>query len=106
MGAAIRTILLSDWDPLLVRDVSVAQDGLGAARGLAYIAHVVDMKVYQFAEGLQARYTGLCRRLATIDLPFGISCPTSCVVSAQEGFADVASFATDLTRQEPDGSFV
>jgi hypothetical protein len=25
--------------------------GLGAARGLAYIAHVVDMKVDEFAEG-------------------------------------------------------
>ncbi|WP_245275997.1 hypothetical protein [Mesorhizobium sp. LSJC255A00] len=33
--------------------------GLGAARGLAYIAHVVDMKVYQFAEGFEARYAGL-----------------------------------------------
>lgn len=31
--------------------------GLGAARGLAYIAHVVDMKVDEFAEGLRARYT-------------------------------------------------
>ncbi|WP_189524422.1 MULTISPECIES: hypothetical protein [unclassified Mesorhizobium] len=26
--------------------------GLGAARGLAYIAHVVDMKVYEVAERL------------------------------------------------------
>ncbi|MER8745974.1 hypothetical protein NKH54_23235 [Mesorhizobium sp. M1004] len=31
--------------------------GLGAARGLAYIAHVVDMKVDGFAESFQARYT-------------------------------------------------
>lgn len=33
MGAAIRTILLSDWDPLLVRDVSVAQDEYDAYVG-------------------------------------------------------------------------
>ena len=37
--------------------------GLGAARGLAYIAHVVDMKVDEFAESFQARDTGLGRRL-------------------------------------------
>lgn len=36
--------------------------------GLAYIAHVVDMKVDEFTEGLQARYTGLCQRLTMIDL--------------------------------------
>jgi hypothetical protein len=29
--------------------------GLGAARGLAHIAHVVDMKVDKFAEGFKAR---------------------------------------------------
>ncbi|BCM19204.1 hypothetical protein MJ8_29760 [Mesorhizobium sp. J8] len=33
MGAAIRAILLSDWDPLLVRDVSVAQDEYDAYVG-------------------------------------------------------------------------
>jgi len=30
--------------------------GLGAARGLAYIAHVVDMKVDEFAESFLALY--------------------------------------------------
>lgn len=70
--------------------------GLGAARGLAYIAHVVDMKVDEFAERFQARYTGLCRRLTTIDLALGIGCPASCVISAQEGLAGVAPFAADL----------
>jgi hypothetical protein len=42
------------------RDVALAEmslehsegRGLGAARGLAYIAHVVDMEVDEFAEGL------------------------------------------------------
>jgi hypothetical protein len=29
--------------------------GFGAARGLAYVAHVVDMEVYELAEGLKAR---------------------------------------------------
>lgn len=70
--------------------------GLGAARGLAYIAHVVDMKVYQFAEGFEARYAGLGRRLTSIDLALGFGGPTPGVVSAQEGLADVATFATDL----------
>ena len=70
--------------------------GLGAARGLAYIAHVVDMKVDEFAESFQARYTGLGRRLTAIDLALGFGCPAPCVVSAQEGLADVATFATDL----------
>lgn len=42
--------------------------GLGAARGLAYIAQVVDMKVDEFAESFQARYTGLSRLLTAIDL--------------------------------------
>lgn len=70
--------------------------GLGAARGLAYIAHVVDMKVNEVAEGFQARYAGLGRRLAAIDLALGFGCPAPCVVSAQEGLADVATFATDL----------
>ncbi len=70
--------------------------GLGAERGLAYIAHVVDMKVDEFAEALEARYAGLCRRLTTIDLALGVGCPASCVVSAKEGLADVATFATDL----------
>jgi len=55
--------------------------GLGAARGLAYIAHVVDMKVDEFAEGFQARYTGLCRRLTAIDLALGFGCPVPRVVS-------------------------
>ncbi|MGX5804293.1 hypothetical protein ACWGS9_24030 [Bradyrhizobium sp. Arg314] len=32
-GAAIRTILLSDWDPLLVGNVSVAQDEYDAYVG-------------------------------------------------------------------------
>ena len=70
--------------------------GLGAARGLAYIAHVVDMKVDEFAEGFQARRTGLGRRLTAIDLALGVGCPASCVVSAQEGLADIATFTTDL----------
>jgi hypothetical protein len=70
--------------------------GLGAERGLAYIAHVVDMKVDEFAEGLQARYTGLGRRLTAIDLALRVGCPASCVVSEQEGLADLATFATDL----------
>ena len=69
--------------------------GLGAERGLAYIAHVVDMKVDEFAEGFQARHTGLGRCLATIDLALGFGCPAPCVVAAQEGLADVATFATD-----------
>lgn len=70
--------------------------GLGAARGLAYIAHVVDMEVYKFAEVLQARCAGLGRRLTAIDLALGFGCPAPCVVSAQEGLADVAALATDL----------
>ncbi len=70
--------------------------GLGAARGLAYIAHVVDMKVDEFTESFQAGYTGLGRRLTTIDLALGFGCPAPCVVSAQEGLADVATLATDL----------
>ncbi|ESZ56379.1 hypothetical protein X728_27620 [Mesorhizobium sp. L103C120A0] len=70
--------------------------GLGAARGLAYIAHVVDMKVYQFAEGFEARYAGLGRRLTSIDLALGFGGPTPGVVSVQEGLADVATLATDL----------
>src|ERR1700722_8135271 len=63
--------------------------GLGAERGLAYIAHVVDMKVDQLAESLQSRYTGFARHLAKIDLALGVGCPTPCVVPAQEGLADV-----------------
>ncbi|WP_165779846.1 hypothetical protein [Mesorhizobium sanjuanii] len=51
--------------------------GLGAARGLAYIAHVVDMKVYQFAEGFQARYAGLGRRLTSIELALSVGCRAS-----------------------------
>jgi hypothetical protein len=70
--------------------------GLGAAMGLAYIAHVVDMKVDEFAESFQARYTGLCRRLTAIDLAFGFGRPAPCVVSAQKSLADVATLATDL----------
>ncbi|ESY95917.1 hypothetical protein X738_21315 [Mesorhizobium sp. LNHC209A00] len=54
------------------------------------------MKVDEFAEGFQARYSGLCRRLTAIRLALGVGCPTPCVVSAQEGLADVATFATDL----------
>ncbi|ESY62408.1 hypothetical protein X742_33135 [Mesorhizobium sp. LNHC232B00] len=80
--------------------------GLRAARGLAYIAHVADMKVDELAEGFQARYTGLGRRLTAIDLALGFGCPASCVVSAQEGLADVATFATDLDTPGPDESFV
>lgn len=45
--------------------------GLGAARGLAYIAHVVDMKVDEFAESFLARYTGIRRRFTAIDLVLG-----------------------------------
>ncbi|MER8469408.1 hypothetical protein NKH23_08160 [Mesorhizobium sp. M1328] len=56
--------------------------GLGAARGLAYIAQVVDMKVDEFAESFQARYTGLSRRLTAIDLALGFGRPAPCVVSA------------------------
>ncbi|CAH2407280.1 hypothetical protein MES5069_550240 [Mesorhizobium escarrei] len=86
------------------RDVALSQMslkliegcGLGAARGLAYIAHVVDMKVNEFAEGFQARYTGLSRRLTAIDLALGLGRPVPCVVSAQECLADIATFATDL----------
>ena len=51
--------------------------GLGAARGLAYIAHVVDMKVDEFAESFQARYTGLGWRLTAIDLTLGLRSPTA-----------------------------
>ncbi|MDX8460082.1 hypothetical protein [Mesorhizobium humile] len=69
---------------------------LGAARGLAYIAHVVDMEVDKFAEGFKARYAGLGRRLTPIDLALGFGCPAPCVVSAQEGLADVATLATNL----------
>ncbi|WP_192181071.1 hypothetical protein [Mesorhizobium amorphae] len=69
---------------------------LGAARGLAYIAHVVDMKVDEFAESFQARYTALSRSLTAIDLAHGFGCPAPCVASAQEGLADLATFATDL----------
>ncbi|MGX5803586.1 hypothetical protein ACWGS9_20395 [Bradyrhizobium sp. Arg314] len=67
-----------------------------AKHGLAYAAHVVDMKVDKFAEGFQARYTGLGRRLTAIDLALGFGCPAPCVVPAKEGPADVATFATDL----------
>ncbi|MER8948503.1 hypothetical protein [Mesorhizobium sp. M0809] len=67
-----------------------------SGEGLAYIAHVVDMKVDEFAESFQARYTGLSRRLTAIDLALGFGRPAPCVVSAQEGLADVATFATDL----------
>src|SRR5437764_166031 len=49
--------------------------GLGAARGLAYIAHVVDMKVDEFAEGFQARCARLGRRFTTVDLALGVRCP-------------------------------
>ncbi|WP_245429945.1 hypothetical protein [Mesorhizobium sp. WSM3859] len=70
--------------------------GLGAARGLAYIAHVVDMKLYEFAESFPARYAGLGRRLTAIDLALGFGRPAPCVVSAQERLADIATFATDL----------
>ncbi|MBZ9847757.1 hypothetical protein LB565_07125 [Mesorhizobium sp. CA14] len=56
--------------------------GLGAARGLAYIAHVVDMEVDELAEGLKTRYAGLRRRLATIDLALGFGRPAACVVTA------------------------
>ncbi len=35
------------------------EGGLGAARRLAYIAHVVDMKGDEFAESFQVSYTGL-----------------------------------------------
>jgi hypothetical protein len=39
--------------------------GLGAARGLAYIAHVVDMKVDEFADSFHPRYTGpTCRSVS------------------------------------------
>ena len=57
--------------------------GLGAARGLAYIAHVVDMEVDEFAESFKARYTGLGRCLAAVDLAFGFGHPSPCVVSAK-----------------------
>ena len=66
--------------------------GLGAARGLAYIAHVVDMKVDEFAEGLQTRCTGLGRRLDRLDARHR----SPSVVSAQERLAGVATFATHL----------
>lgn len=65
---------------------------ISRARGLAYIAQVVDTKVDEFAQSFQARYTGLNRLLTAIDLAL----PAPCIVSAQEGLADVATFATDL----------
>ncbi len=80
--------------------------GLGAARGLAYIAHVVDMKVDEFAESFHARYTGLGRRLTAIDLALGFGRPAPRVVSAQEGLADVATFATDLDTPGSGREFV
>ncbi|WP_210235959.1 hypothetical protein, partial [Mesorhizobium sp. M1C.F.Ca.ET.144.01.1.1] len=49
--------------------------GLGAARGVAYIAHVVDMEVDEFAESFKALYTGLGRRLAAVDFAFGLGRP-------------------------------
>ncbi|CDX30751.1 hypothetical protein MPLDJ20_140024 [Mesorhizobium plurifarium] len=70
--------------------------GLGAARRLAYIAHVVDMEVDEFAECFKARYTRLGRRFTPIDLALGVGRPSPRVVSAQEGLADVATFATNL----------
>ncbi|WP_292121574.1 hypothetical protein, partial [Mesorhizobium sp.] len=53
--------------------------GLGAARGLAYIADVADMEVDEFAESFKARYTRLGRCLAAVDLAFGFGWPSSCV---------------------------
>ena len=64
--------------------------GLGAARGLAYIAHVVDMKADEFAEEFFGRCAELGRRLTAIDLAHGSGCPAPCCVGAQEGLADVA----------------
>ena len=59
--------------------------GLGAARGLAYIAHVVDMKVDEFAEEFFGRCAELGRRLTAIDLAHSSGCPAPCCVGAQEG---------------------
>jgi hypothetical protein len=77
--------------------------GLGAARGLAYIAHVVDMEADELAEGLKARYADLV----------GVSPRSTRRSVAQRRasslpgrFADVATYATDWTRQEPVESFV
>src|SRR5438445_13567898 len=68
-GALGGTVATKADEPFAIegRDVALPQMslehiegcGLGAARGLAYIAHVVDMKVDEFAERFQARYAGL-----------------------------------------------
>ncbi|ESZ68675.1 hypothetical protein X727_21285 [Mesorhizobium sp. L103C119B0] len=64
--------------------------GLGAARGLAYIAHVVDMEVDEFAEGFRRANRALsashCDRL-------GVGAPAPRDVALQEGLADAACAA-------------
>lgn len=58
--------------------------GLGAARGLAYIAHVVDMEADELAEGLKARLCGLGGRLSAIDSALGFGRPVARVFSARK----------------------
>ncbi|ESX00646.1 hypothetical protein X769_22015 [Mesorhizobium sp. LSJC268A00] len=57
--------------------------GLGAARGLAYIAQVVDMEVDEFAEGFRQAIQSHCDRL-------GVGAPAPRIVALQEGLADAA----------------
>lgn len=56
------------------------EGGLGAARGLAYVAHVVDMKVGEFAEGSETRN----ERLAEASLPFSVYCLKSRMVAPKD----------------------
>ena len=51
--------------------------GLGVARGLAYIEHVVDMRVGEFAEGSETRN----ERLAEAGMPLSICCLKSRMVA-------------------------
>ncbi|WP_292167331.1 hypothetical protein [Mesorhizobium sp.] len=74
----------------------IKRRSLGAERRLAHIAHIVDMKVNEFAEGLEARNSRLARCLAAVDLTFSICCPESRIVASQERLADVAALAADL----------
>lgn len=105
-GTLVGSLTTKKDEPFAIesRDVAFPQvsfkhlegGGLGAARGLAYIAHVVDMEVDEFAKSFEARYTGLGRCLAAVDLAFGFGRPSPCVVPTQERLADVATFATNL----------
>lgn len=68
-----------------------------AERGLAHIAHVVDMKVNEFAEGPEARNSRLTRYLAAVDLTFSIFAQSR---------ADVATLAADLNAPRARREFV